>query len=110
MPIEFEDNYIGYYNGENNISFLADYDGEIAGIGLYSSLELSISGDKSPANPWTQYVWWTDLPVYGTQILDSPVLEKKLVLTAGASRSLDELGLPNLVVSAALRSGISGMC
>ncbi|MBI9107234.1 MAG: hypothetical protein JEZ04_10875 [Spirochaetales bacterium] len=105
MPIELEDNYIGYYNGENNFSLLADYEGTIEGIGIYSSLEFSLSGDKSPANPWTEYSWWTEVPDAGTKFLDSDVLEKKLVLTAGASRALPELGLPKLTVSAALELG-----
>ncbi len=105
MPIELEDSYIGYYNGENNISFLVDYDGLIEGIGLYSSLEFSLSGDKSPANPWNEYNWWTEDSPAGTHLLDSDLLEKKLVLTAGASRALPELGLPDLVVSMTLELG-----
>jgi hypothetical protein len=105
MPIELEDNYIGYYNGENNLSFLADYEGTIEGIGIYSSLEFSLSGDKSPANPWTEYSWWTEVPDAGTKFLDTALLEKKLVLVAGASRALPELGLPDLKISASLELG-----
>jgi hypothetical protein len=102
MPIELEDTYIGYYNGENNISFLADYDGTIKDIGIYASLELSLSGDKSPANPWGELNWYTD---EGTLLLDSDVLEKKLVLVSGASRALPEFGLPDLTVSMSLELG-----
>ncbi|MDC7226177.1 MAG: hypothetical protein PQJ61_05390 [Spirochaetales bacterium] len=102
MPIELEDNYIGYYNGENNISLLADYEATWFDIAVYSSLEFSISGDKSPANPWGEYNWYTD---EGTLLLDSDPLEKKLVLTAGAGRTMDELGLPSLMLSLALEVG-----
>ena len=105
MPIEPEDTYIGYYNGENNLSFLFDYTAEWFDIGIYSSLEFSLSGTKSPANAWTEYSWWEQAPEAGTKFLDSTVLEKKLVLTAGASRALPEIKLENLIVSMALEVG-----
>ena len=38
-------------------------------------------------------------------MLDSDLLEKKLVLTAGGSRALPEIGLPDLTVSASLEIG-----
>ena len=105
LPIEPEDTYIGYYNGENNLSFLADYEASWFDIGIYSSLEFSLSGTKSPANAWTEYNWWTEAPDAGTKFLDSELLEKKLVLTVGASRALSEIGLDNLVISMALEVG-----
>lgn len=105
MPIELEDNYLGYCNGENNISFLASYEGTVEKIGLYAQIEFELSGDKSPANPWDQYDWFTEDGDTITKLLDSDTLEKKLVLTAGASRHLSEFGLDNLTMSAALEFG-----
>ncbi|MDC7126129.1 MAG: hypothetical protein PQJ46_11220 [Spirochaetales bacterium] len=107
MPIELEDTYIGYYNGENNLSFLVDYEATWVGIGIYSSLEFSLSGSKSPANAWSQYSWWTEEDDAGTKFLDSDVLEKKLVLTVGASRSLKELGAwaEHFIISMSLEAG-----
>ncbi len=105
MPIELEDNYIGYYNGENNFTIMADYTAEWFDIGLYTSVEFSLSGSKSPANPWSEYELWTQVPDAGTKFLDADVLEKKLVLTAGVSRGLPEIDLSDLKISAALEVG-----
>ncbi len=105
MPILLADNYLGYLNGENNISFLVDYKGVFFGVDIYSSLELSISGEKSPANPWHQYNFWTEDVPTGTKMLDFEKLEKKFVLTASAERALTELGLQNLSFKLSLRAG-----
>jgi hypothetical protein len=105
LPIKPEDNYLGYYNGENNVSFLGDYEGTMEGIDIYGSLEFSISADKSPANPWHEYLDWTEDDPAGTHLLDSELLEKKLVFTVGVSRLLTELGLKNLKLSATLELG-----
>ena len=99
MPIKLEDNYLGYYLGENNISFLINYEGEYYDAGLYAAVEFSLSGDKSPANPWHQYSWYTEDTPYGTKLLDSENIEKRLVFQVGASRPMTERGLPNLVLS-----------
>ncbi len=105
LPIKLEDNYLGYYNGENNISFLGDYEGTKWGIDIYGSLEFSLSADKSPANPWHEYLTWTEDDPSGTHFLDSELLEKKLVLTVGVSRLLTELGLENFKLSTTLELG-----
>ncbi|WP_129408735.1 hypothetical protein [Marinitoga lauensis] len=47
-----EENYIGYYNGENNLAFMGTYSNNLNGSIINSSLEYVISGSKSPANPW----------------------------------------------------------
>lgn len=105
MPIELSDNYLGYYNGENNLAFLADYEGSLYSINLYSSLEFMVSGAKSPANPWHELTWFDSEEPFFLFMLDSERLEKKLTFTAGTSRALPELSLPNLTVSAALEAG-----
>ena len=87
-----ENNYIGYYNGENNISFLSDYKGNIRDFNIYSSLEFSLSGEKSPANPWGIYTNWTQEKNAGTKLLDSIPLEKKLILTINSTRTIKFYG------------------
>lgn len=105
MPIELEDNYLGYYNGENNLSFIVNYEETLYDLGFYAELEFSISGEKSPANPWHEYNHFQNDDPFMLFMLDSERLEKKLTLTAGASRDMKELGLPNLVLSASLEVG-----
>ena len=82
-----EDNYIGYLHGENNLAFLLSYDPPDAWLGrltLTSSLELTLSGSKSPGNPWHQYTWWTQ-GGQGTRFLDDERLELRLLGRAAAS-------------------------
>jgi len=51
-------------------------------LGLGGSLEGSLTGAQSPANPWHQEDW------NGTRWLDDSTLEKKIVLGGGASYRL----------------------
>ncbi|KLO23536.1 hypothetical protein X275_02260 [Marinitoga sp. 1197] len=71
-----EENYIGYYNGENNIAFMAIYENKIQNININGSFEYVISGSKSPANPWGEYTTWTE-GGQGTKFLDDKILEHK---------------------------------
>ncbi len=75
-----EDNYVGYLHGENNLSFMGSWDDRFGELSATASLELTVSGSKSPANPWLTD---TSFPS-GTKLLDESVLEKKLVLSAAA--------------------------
>ena len=88
--IPFEDMMVGYSHGENNLAFMATWANELAGFGLRSSLEFTLSGAKSPANAWHEETW-TDYT--GTKLLDDAVLEKKILLSFGASRSFGILDL-----------------
>ncbi|MBM7559409.1 hypothetical protein [Marinitoga litoralis] len=74
--ISLEENYIGYYNGENNIAFMGTYSNIINNININGSLEYVISGIKSPANPWGEYSDWTE-GGQGTHLLDDEKLEHK---------------------------------
>lgn len=79
-----EDNYIGYYNGENNISFMITYNNEKNSSDLLykGSIEYSVSGSKSPANPWHEKPDWNsgiDGHKNSTKLLDESVLENKLI-------------------------------
>ncbi|WGS64071.1 hypothetical protein [Marinitoga aeolica] len=71
-----EENYIGYYNGENNLAFMGTYINNIKGININGSLEYVISGSKSPANPWGEYAVWSE-GGQGTHFLDDDILENK---------------------------------
>ncbi|KLO20841.1 hypothetical protein X275_11100 [Marinitoga sp. 1197] len=75
-PILPEENYIGYYNGENNIAFMARYENKIQNMNINGSFEYVISGSKSPANPWGEYATWTE-GGQGTKFLDDKILEHK---------------------------------
>jgi len=84
---EGQSNEIGYRNGENNISFLVSWEKAFFGkLGLASSLEFVVTGNSSPANPWQDAQGNNDV---GTQILNQPVLEKRLLLTIAASYPVD---------------------
>ncbi len=85
-PIPLEDLYAGYLHGENNLAFLATWADELADFGLGASLEFTISGSKSPTNPWHELATWED-GGQGTKMLEEAVLEKKLVLAGSARRS-----------------------
>jgi len=89
-PILVEDNMLGYLHGENNISFLGTWKGGLGNIDLGASVELSISGSKSPANPWHEY---DNIDEEGrcTRLLDDPVLEKKIVLDLESGLALGKL-------------------
>ncbi len=57
MPLHYQDNSIGYKYGENNISFLLDwqnrfFEGESLQFDIYSNLEWVLNGAKAPNNPW----------------------------------------------------------
>lgn len=86
VPLAFEPeaNYLGYLHGENNLAFMATWTHKLWGAKASSSLEFTLSGSKSPANPWHEnesYLDWGE----GTRLLDEAVLEKKLVLKASAA-------------------------
>ncbi|MFW5684388.1 MAG: hypothetical protein ACOC1I_06010 [Spirochaetota bacterium] len=83
MPILPQDNYIGYLHGENNVAIMASFDSEAYGVDYRAALEYTISGPKSPANPWHEDGWHSQ---QGTQLLDGPREEHKLLLSTTAQR------------------------
>jgi hypothetical protein len=92
LPLDYLDNYIGYKYGENNLAFLLDYQNRFGPIDFYSSLEYVISGSKSPANPWHEFV---DINEAGreTRLLDDPVLEHTVSARVRATWSWPRLTL-----------------
>jgi hypothetical protein len=92
-----QDNAIGFINGENNWSIRAEWDNDRLrpswyDLGVRASLEFTLTGAQSPAKPWTDYGYYSD-GGQGTKWLDDPVLEKKLMLRAGAELPLQAVGL-----------------
>jgi hypothetical protein len=88
VAIPFEDMMVGYRHGENNLALMATWADTIAGLDLGASCELTLSGSKSPANAWHEP---TTTDYTGTKLLDEAVLEKKALLTLGASRAFGSL-------------------
>jgi len=80
------ENYIGYLHGENNLAFMLSYSGAgpvrgslLDSVNLSGSLELTLSGDKSPANPWHQYRNWRE-GGQGLRFLEANPLERRLTV------------------------------
>lgn len=94
LALEPEANYLGYLHGENNLAFMATWSDELYGAALATALEFTMSGAKSPANPWHEFSDFQE-GGQGTKLLDDAVLEKKAVLTASAAYPFGdwELGL-----------------
>lgn len=78
--------YVGYKYGENNLSFLAEYESNII-KNLKIGLEYVILGERSPINPWGDK---TSFP-QGTHLLDDPVLEHRLLTTITLSFELSQV-------------------
>lgn len=85
VGIPMEDMMIGYVNGENNFAVMFAWQKALPIANLTSSLEFKLTGEQSPANPWHDQVGFEASDWF--RWLDDPVLEKKLTLKAGASRS-----------------------
>ena len=85
-----QDNYVGYLHGENNLAFMVTYDaafGPFARVPIFdvsSALELTVSGSKSPANPWHEYRFYNEYRD-GTRMLDDDRLETRLLARAGVT-------------------------
>ncbi len=86
--IAFEDLMFGYKNGENNIAFRLDWENEWRTLRLASYLEFMLSGAKSPTNAWHDD-YWHDYE--GGRLLDDDELEKRIVLSLGASKAIKDL-------------------
>ena len=97
--IDYRDNYLGFFLGDNTVAFRLDWEHHLRpqrpvafDLGLDGLLEYTVSGSKSPLNPWGDYRSWSDHPGEGplasTRLLDEEVLEHglRLGLSASASR------------------------
>lgn len=89
-PMDYTENYIGYKYGENNISFLIDYQNQFFtnnpySFDLYTSLEWILNGSKSPSNPWHEYTSWTEIDV-PYELLSDDVIEHTLKLQTTISK------------------------
>lgn len=107
-PIDYRENYFGFYHGPNTAAFRLDWEHELPAppalgetIALDGELEYTISGTKSPLNPWAEYESWRDHGSDGaftsTRYLDDDRLEHGVRL--GLSGTLTrELGVGRLTV------------
>ncbi|HPW46879.1 MAG TPA: hypothetical protein PLJ56_03560 [Rectinema sp.] len=77
VEIPIENQMLGYVHGENNIAFMVNWAGLISQLNTKTGIECVISGSKAPTNPWHNGEPWAEL---GTQLLNDPVLEIKLLL------------------------------
>ena len=90
IAVPLEDQMLGYVHGENNLAFLATWSAPLAGMDMETGLELVLSGSKSPANPWHN---GEDYLSRGTQLLNDPVLEVRILLDLRASRKFGNFTL-----------------
>ena len=91
-PIRPEDNYVGYLHGENNLAFRGSWARTFGALAVDAAAEFTLSGSKSPANPWHAYTTWSE-GGEGTKFLDDAVLEKKFLVTGRAEWKLGGLAL-----------------
>mgnify|MGYP006885996803 CR=1 FL=1 len=90
IAVPLENQMLGYINGENNLAFMANWSAPIAQLDLETGLECVISGSKAPTNPWHNGEDWASL---GTQLLNDPALEVKLLLNLRISRKWGDFTL-----------------
>ncbi|TVQ40433.1 MAG: hypothetical protein EA384_03370 [Spirochaetaceae bacterium] len=87
--LDYRDNYIGYLYGENNLAFMATYEGEANDFQIEGSAEFVVSGSKSPANPWHEYRGHPGRYGEGKlfPLLDESPLEKTVRFSSAIGRS-----------------------
>ncbi len=87
--LDYRDNYIGYLYGENNLAFMATYEGDVNDYWVEGSAEFVVSGSKSPANPWHEYRGHPGRYGEGKlfPLLDESPLEKTVRLETSIARS-----------------------
>ena len=92
LTLDYIDNYIGYKYGENNLAFLFDYSNTFSRVDFNASLEYVVSGSKSPANPWHEYLSHSAAGS-NTRLLDDPILEHTVAAQVAASWSWRKLSV-----------------
>ncbi|SHH58753.1 hypothetical protein [Thermosipho atlanticus] len=80
--IDYQENYIGYKYGENNLALLLNLLWTPGNFKLNSELEFIISGTKSPVNPWTE----RDSYEPGFNLLNEDSLEKTMLFKIGIEK------------------------
>ena len=90
--VRYEDNYIGYKHGENNLAFMVEYaapilTGTAYSFDLETSAEWVINGAKSPANPWHEYNNSTEIEPQ-VELLCEDVLEHLVDLRTSVTKTV----------------------
>ncbi len=88
VGIPIEEQMIGYVHGENSFAVMATWADSVAGFDLDAGLEFTLSGAKSPANPWHDGEDWSET---GTRWLDGALLEQRLLATFAGVRSFGSI-------------------
>lgn len=88
--IDYQDNAIGYLYGENNLAFRLSWSRPFSFGALSAFLEYRVSGSKSPANPWHDFLWYAE-GGEGTRLLDEELLEHRLLGEVGLSGLMEDL-------------------
>ena len=83
LPIPYDNNYIGYQYGENNLAFMATYKKTIQKYRVGGDVEYTISGSKSPNNPWGNL---TGPPATFWAMFDHSPLQQRILLAGYAQR------------------------
>jgi len=91
VSIPLQDQMLGYLHGENNIALMATWQASVWSLDLQTGLEFTLSGAKSPTNPWHNGESWSTLG--GTQLLNDAVLQKQILLDLRGSKSWGGLTL-----------------
>jgi hypothetical protein len=92
MALEPEDNYVGYLHGENNLALVGTWRKDFDAIRVAGSLEFTLSGSKSPANPWGEHLRWQE-GGSGTKLLGEDKLEKKLLVGGSVAMPMGKFDL-----------------
>ena len=89
-----QDSMVGYKHGENNLAFQVDYQNTFSGFLVTGELELVLSGNNSPANPWHDYDSRSamyDDDRYGSQLFNDGQIEKTLEFRVNVSKQFGAL-------------------
>ncbi len=106
-------NYFGLYLGENSAGFRLDWENQYSlpiegsdDLAVNASLEFTLTGSQSPANPWGEYTTWFQHEQQGTRYLDDELLEKGIILTASGLWGGPPQAWGKLVGSVDIRAGV----
>ena len=85
--IDYEENYIGYKYGEDNMAFLVDYEVDYKEYNIINSFEVIFNGAKSPNNPWQEYKDYKKV-AEGTKLLGNGPIEKKILYSIDVKKEI----------------------
>jgi hypothetical protein len=90
VVVPLEDQMLGYIHGENNLALMARWEAPVGEMNLETGLEFRLTGAQSPTNPWHNGEAWS---VLGTQLLNDPVLETRVLWDLKLSTKIESFTL-----------------